>query len=414
MKSFFKKIIDSNYIFAFILVIFFFALAITVAHRDGRDLKVGLFGVEQVLQKDSPYKNPLDFNRTIFPYAPGITILEYPFLLKSKMIAPFEFTNILPSILAWYLFEILALIIIALLLVKLIPAATKEIQIRNLKLSFLMALPLIGYELSNSQNKIFALLFMLIAIFLFEKKKMLLSAISFCLALTIYIPLFIFIFYFLLRSRGKFIVFFIAGILIVFLLVPSFVFGAGFNAYLLREWFISSLKPFFFTNSYATYIDLRHSCQSLPSTIGRLFVSGNTKHFNYFISPVYIHIIIRLLSAIIIIFSCLAAWKRSKTTSRGLEYAIFLILGLILPSYCIYYTWAWLFVPYFAVFNYISYPEIPVTQKRILLTTVLIVFVSSCSIGIAPLTKLSFIFWGTIISWLGMVTALLHRQDAKG
>ncbi len=414
MKRFFKKIIDSNYIFSFIIFIFILALAVTVTYRGGRDLKVGLFGVEQVLQKNSPYWNPLDLKRPIFRYAPGITILEYPFLLKSKMVAPFEFTDMLPSILAWYLFELFALAVIAFLLLKLIPAATKEIQIRNFKLSLLMALPLIGYELSNSQNKIIALLFMVTAIFLFERKRMFLSAIFFCLALTVYIPLFAFLFYFLLRTKGKFIVFFIGGILVVFLLVPSLIFGARFNAYLLKEWFVSVLKPFFLTNSYATYIDLRHSSQSLPSSIGRIFVSGSTRHFNYFISPLGVHIVIRIFSAIIVILSCLAVWKRSKTTSHGLEYAIFLILALILPSYSIYYSWAWLFVPYFAIFNYISYPTVTRLRKQILLISLLIMFISSCTIGIGPLSNISFIFWGTLISWLGMVIFLLRSEAASG
>jgi hypothetical protein len=410
MKAFLKKIVDSNCIFAFIMGIFFLALAVTVTHRGGRDLKVGLFGIEQVLQKSSPYRNPLDSNRTIFRYAPGITILEYPFLLKSKPIAPYEFTNILPSIIAWYLFEIIALAISGLLLLKLIPAVTPQIQMRNLKLSFLMALPLIGYELSNSQNKIPALLFMLIAIFLFEKKRPFLSAVSFCLAITIYVPLASFLLYFLLRTKGRFIVHFIAGAFVVFLLIPSLVFGPGFNVYLLKEWFNLALKPFIFTNSYATYIDLRHSNQSLPGAIGRMFVSGNTEHFYYFISPETIHIIIKLVSLIIVIFSCIAVWRREKAGSRGLEYSIFLVPALILPSYCIYYTWAWLFVPYFAVFNYIGYPETPLAQKRILLGTTLIAFISSCFIGINPASDLSFIFWGTVILWLGLVITLRSEQ----
>ncbi|MDD5730610.1 MAG: hypothetical protein PHN57_05735, partial [Candidatus Omnitrophica bacterium] len=105
-----KKILNSNLTFAAISIWFIVALAFAVGERGGRDLKVGLFGVEQVLHKKSPYENPTDPNRTIFRYAPALTILEYPFRMKSRMTAPFEFQDMLPSIFSWYFAEILALI----------------------------------------------------------------------------------------------------------------------------------------------------------------------------------------------------------------------------------------------------------------------------------------------------------------
>lgn len=412
MKVFLKKIINSQIFFIFILIIFVLSLAVTLFFRDGKDLRVDLFGVEQILKGHSPYENPLDPVRTIFRYAPGFTILVYPFLLMSKMTAPFEFEHILPSVFAWYLAEIFSLIASAMILLKLIPSPRKEISMRNLKISFLMALPLIGYELSNGQNKLIALCFMLISIFLFEKNRLFLSSIFFSLALTIYVALLPFLFYFILRKR-KFIFSFTIAALIVFLIFPSLVLGFKFNMFLLKEWFMRSLKPFFLTNSYATYIDLRISSQAMPSAIGRIFVSGTREHFNYLISPLLVHLIIRIFSSLIIVFSLLAAWKRSRDISRGLDYAIFFTLALILPQYCIFYTWSYNCIFYFAILNYISYSEVTAKEKKFLLTLAIILFIASFLICIKLLNYYSFLFWATFALWLGIVIVCIRRAPRQ-
>lgn len=273
-------------------------------------------------------------------------------------------------------------------------------------MGILMSLPLMGYELSNGQNKMIALCFMLAAILFFEKKKMLLAAISFSLALTIYVALAPFVLYFLIKEK-RFIFGFIAGALLIFLIIPSLIFGTDFNIFLLKQWFIRCLKPFFLTTSYATYIDMRASSQSLPSAIGRMLASGHTGTFQYLIPPLFIHILIRFFSALIVFFSCIALWKSSKPESKGLGIAIFLMLALILPQYCIYYTWAWLFVFYFAVLNYISFPSIPDRQKKILRALVIILFIASWGISIHVFNLVSVLFWATLALWAGMVVALV-------
>jgi hypothetical protein len=148
----------------------------------------------------------------------------------------------------------------------------------------------------------------------------------------------------------------------------------------------------------------------LPGAIGRIFVSGKTGSFKYLISPLAIHLVIRAFSAIIVLFSCLAVWRQSKKSLQGLGYAIFLILTLILPQYCIYYTWAWIFVLYFAVFNYISYPEVSISRKKLLFVLVCISYISICLIGISGLKSLSFIFWATLFLWAGMVFTLIQEK----
>lgn len=409
-----KKISGFNLFFLVIIIIFITALGVTVSYRGGRDLKVGLFGIEQVLQKKSPYENPSDAKRTIFRYAPGITILEYPFRLTSKMISPFKFNDMMPSIYMWYIFELLALFFCARLLLKLMPAHSKEKQLFNLKMSILLFLPFIGYELSNSQNKIFALFFVVLAVFLFEKKRMLFSAISFCVALTIYIPLFFFLLFFAIKTKGRYLLSFIIGAIIVFIAVPSLFLGFEFNNFLLKEWFNLSIQPFSFTDTYATYIDLRRSSQSLPSVAGRLFVSGHTGSFKYALPAQAIHYIVRFFSAAIILLSCLAVWRRSKETLKGFEYSIFLLLGLLLPMYCIYYTWAWMFVPYFAIFNFVSFTDVPAKIKRALIIIAVISYVFICTIGFDPLSERSSIFWATILLWLTMVIFLLRQHRVFG
>jgi hypothetical protein len=410
--SFFTKILDSNRFFVTFLAVFILIQTVVLYQRDGKDLKVGLYGAAQVFQRKSPYENPLDPNRPIFRYAPGIAILQYPFLLKSKVVGPYEFENIHPSVFAWYLAELLALLGSAFLLFKLIPACSRETSLWNLKLSILMALPFITYELSNSQNKLIALFFMVAAIFLFEKKKLFWAAFSFNIALTIYIALFPFLLYFVIRNK-KFIISFLIATFLVFLLIPSLILGVQFNVYLLKEWFTRTLQPFFLTNSYATYIDLRRSSQAMPSAIGRIFVLKDAAHFHYLISPPIIHILIRIISASIVLCSCLAIWRKPKDTMRGLVYTAFLILALILPQYCIYYTWAYLFVFYFASFNYISHPDVLASRKKFFRTLVSILFISSCLMAITPLKYFSFLFWGTFLLWVGIVIVLIKESGIR-
>ena len=405
-----KKFITA---FSVIAVIFVVTLAVVTCYRGGKDLRVGLFGVEQVLHKQSPYDNPTDINRPIYRYAPAYSILQRPFLLISRMTAPFEFDRMVPSILAWYIAEILALVISALLLFKLIPAPSREIGLRNLLISFLLAMPLIAYELVNSQNKIIALAFMIASIYLFEKKKNLLSAILFNLAMVIYIPLVFFIIYFALRGKVRFMLTFIAAFLFVFIIIPSLVWGYTFNNFLLRDWFLRCLKPFFMTSSYATYIELRFSSQTLPSTIGRMLVSGNADNYKYMISPSLIHIIVKVFSAIIMAVSVLSVWKRQKPAVTGLQYSILLTLPLILPSYCLWYTWSWLFVIYFVVLNYISHPDVPKGEKKILLIAAMILLIGSYSSAIKFFNIISVLFWMTLIFWAATAGVLIKRSYSK-
>ena len=242
---------------------------------------------------------------------------------------------------------------------------------------------------------------------------MFLAALSFNLALTIYIPLFTFILYFILRGRGRLIVSFIAGAAIIFFILPSLVFGPGFNAFLLKDWLLRCLKPFFSATTYTTYIDLRTSSQSLPSAIGRVFTIGHTHRFQYFISPLIVHGIIRVCSTLIVLLSCLAVWKRDREVSRGLGYALFLILALILPSYCIYYTWAWLFVIYFAVLNYMSFEGTPARDKKVFKYLIIILFISSWLISVHLFNHLSLLFWATLLMWVGLFSVLKRAPVPK-
>jgi len=400
----------SDKIFIGIIAIFIIMMAIITGIREGKDLKVGLFGVEQMLHRQSPYDNPTDANRPIFRYAPAFTILQAPFLLMSKMTAPFEFEHILPSVMLWYIFEILALSLSVFLIVKLIPAASEEIAMRNLKVSIILAMPLIAYELSNSQNKLIALAFLLLAVYLFEKNKQFLSAVFLSIAMTIYIPLAFFAFYFIFRSRGRYIANLILGGLVVFIVVPTMVWGMDYNNFLLRDWYVRCLKPFFMTKSYATYMELRPSSQSLPSAIARIFVAGRSAPYKYSISPEALHILIRICSTSILAISLLTVWRRVKPRLLGLSYSVFLPLALITPSYCIWYTWAYLFVLYFATLNYISYPDVKKGQKVILAIALTVLLISSYSIAIGPLNNISVMFWGTLFYW-GCVAGVVLKNS---
>jgi hypothetical protein len=115
----------------------------------------------------------------------------------------------------------------------------------------------------------------------------------------------------------------------------------------------------------------------------------------------------------VVLFSLAAAWKDRREISQGLAYAIFLILALILPQYCIYYTWAWLFVIYFAVFNYISRPEVPGDQKAVLRVLTFILIIGSYSIALRFLNNISLLFWTTLLFWTGAVAVLLSSRAVE-
>lgn len=393
-----------NIFFWLVVSIAVIVTGISLSMRGGRDLKVGLYGVDQVLHGKSPYENISDVNRPLFRYAPGMTILQYPFMLKSEMVEPspsepLDFKGMLPSVFAWYLAELAAIALSALILLQLIPPSTKREGPRNLKISLLLSMPFLLYELANSQNKLVALFFLLAALLLFKKGRMFFSAVFFCLALTVYSPLLVFILYFILKSRGRFIPWFIAGVFVVFFLVPSAAFGIGFNNYLLKEWFERAIKPFSSAASYVNYQDLRVSNQSLPGAVGRLLAPGGTENFHYLISPALIHLIIRVSSAAIVLLSCIAVWKNSKEASQGLAYSVFLMLALMLPQYCIYYTWAWTFVFYFVALD---------LKDKSLLTASSVLFISTCLVFVPLLKSISLIFWATLVLW-GVMAKVASR-----
>ena len=400
-----------NIFFWSVVSIAVIATGYSLALRGGRDLKVGLYGVEQVLHGKSPYENISDTKRPLFRYAPGMTIIQYPFMLKSEMVEPsptepLDFKGILPSIFAWYLAELIVVALSGLILLRLIPSRTKEEGMRNLKISLLLAFPFLLYELANSQNKLVALFFLLAALLLFKEKKMFFSAVYFCLALTVYSPLLVFIMYFIIKSKGRYIFSFIAGVFIIFFLIPSAVFGIGFNNYLLQEWFDRAIKPFSAAASYVAYLDLRVSNQSLPGAVGRLLAPGGTANFHYLVSPVLIHLIIRALSAAIVLLSCFAVWKNPKEAPAGLAYPVFLMLALMLPQYCIYYTWAWTFVFYFVALDYAGRADVPPADKRLLLAASAVLFISTCLVFIPALKVISVISWSTLFLWAAMVKVL--------
>lgn len=399
----FKKLLDSNLIFGIVVVIFIISAGIAADIRGGRDLKVDLFGVAQVLQKKSPYENPGDPNRPLFRYAPPFALIMRPFLIEkvpsSLLLSVLKFRDVEVGI--FYIIKIILLFFTVLCLFKLIPCRDRESCWRNLKLAFLFSMPFLGYELANNQNKLIALFFIILSLFLFEHKQAWLSGIFLNLSLAIYIPLIPFVIYFIKRKMA-FLITFIITFAVVFILVPSFVWGFHYNNFLLKSWFDRCLKPFFFTNSYSTYIDLRLSSQSLPSAIGRIFVSKTAGNFYYKVSPLFIHLIIRVLSLLTVATSCIAVWFSSGKT-KGLEIPILLILSLITPQYCIYYTWAYLLVIYFCIFNYLD----GLTNKRhsgsMLFASVLIIFIVTCLIELSAIKYFSILFWMTMALLFEMI-----------
>jgi hypothetical protein len=157
-------------------------------------------------------------------------------------------------------------------------------------------------------------------------------------------------------------------------------------------------------------MELRSSSQSLPSAIGRILVIGRTEPYKYLISPFAIHVIIKISSMVILAVSFITILPRVKAKLLGLSYAVFLPLALIIPSYCISYTWAYLFVLYFAALNYISYPDVDKKEKTFLKIAMAVLVISSYSIAIRPLYELSVMFWGTLFYW-GCVAAIMLREN---
>jgi hypothetical protein len=400
--------------FAATAVIYIVIVAAATCYRGGKDLKVGLWGVTQVMRNASPYDNPTDPKRPIYRYAPPYAILQKPFLLSSKMTSAFEFDHMVPSVLMWYLAEIAALIVSAHVLLKLVPAPSKEQALRNLMISFLLASPLIAYELVNCQNKIIALAFLIGGINLFEKKKYLTSAVLFNIAAVVYIPLIFFLIYFAVRGKLRYLISFTAAFLAVFIIFPSVIWGFSFNNYLLKDWFDRCLAPFSFTKTLASYIEMRISSHSLPSAIGRLFVSGNAGAYRYAIPPETLHIIVRVSSYLIIGLSALAVWIRRNSGQKALQYCLLLTLPLLLPSYCLWYTWAWAFVIYYSVMNFALSADAQPRQKKLMAAATIILLLGSYSSAIKQCNQASVLFWSTLIFWAITFLTLFHTRCGKG
>jgi len=412
----FSKFKLSEKFFALFVLIFLIGMAFAVKDRGGKDLKIFLFGLEQTKKYQSPYERyPGDTDRPIYRYAPGFLVLQAPYVLKSKNVSPvvfsdLEYKDIGPSVMAWYLTEVLALFMIGWFLWKFFPSVSNEVDRKHLMISFLLAVPLIGYEISNCQSKLVAMALMLAALFFFEKNRMLLSTFFFNWAMTVYVPLIYFLLYFIVKNKKGFLLSFVATFLFVFFLIPSFVFGFEFNIFLLKEWFARCIQPFAFATSYESYTDLRVSSQSLPSALGRMFVRGQTGGFEYLISPIWIHRIIKISSALMVLISGWAVWKNRRRAYRGLEYLAFFLLAMILPQYVLFYTWAWLFIFYYAVLNLMRGPDLIFGQKKILFVLLCLVFISTCLVGVRFFTSRSLLFWTTLLFWAGSVFVIARGK----
>jgi hypothetical protein len=373
-------------------------VGVAAVKREGRDLNVGLFGVVQSFSGRSPYENPTDPSRPVFRYAPGFAILEAMFLQSSRQsgVSPFYFYKKDPSIVFWYLFEIACLLGIAFVLPKLIPSKRPTVTI---SLSFLLALPYIIYELVNCQNKIPALFFMLLAVLLFERKSVFVPALAFCVALTIYIPLIFFLAYFLIEAGGRYISRFLLAAFIVFLGIPALVWGPGFSFYLLGEWFDRCIRPFA-AGGFADYVDIRNSSMSLPSALAKLFVFKNVhRNFEFIIRPSVLDAVVRVFCAALVAITLFAAWMRRNAGSKGLVYACFLMLALLIPQYCIYYTWSWMIVFYFAV---LSYGDFATPRLRSFALSLAIQLCVISLLMFIPVAKFfSLLSWSTILLLFG-------------
>ncbi len=412
----FKKFKRSEKIFALFVLIFLIGMSFAVKDRGGKDLKIFLFGLEQTKKYQSPYERyPGDTDRPLYRYAPGFLVLQAPYVLKSKNVSPLEFSDleyedIEPSVMAWYLTEVLALFMIAWFLWKFFPSLSNEADRKHMMISFLLAVPMIGYEISNCQSKLVAMALMLAALFFFEKNRMLLSAFFFNWAMTVYIPLVYFLLYFLIKNKKGFLLSFVAMFLFVFFLIPSLVFGFEFNIFLLKQWFLRCIKPFAFATSYESYTDLRVSSQSLPSALGRIFVYGKTGSFHYLISPVWIHWIIKIVSAFLVLVSCWAVWKNRRKAYRGLGYLVFFLLAMLIPQYTLTYTWAWMFVFSYVILSLSADTDLILGQKKFLLVLLSFVFVSISLVGVRFLSVHSLLFWSTLFLWGGSVFILARGK----
>jgi hypothetical protein len=99
---------------------------------------------------------------------------------------------------------------------------------------------------------------------------------------------------------------------------------------------------------------------------------------------------------VILAISALTVWRRVKPRLIGMSYTVFITIALIMPSYCIWYAWAYLLVLYFAALNYMSCPDVKKKEKAVMRFALAILLASSYSIAIGPLNYISVMFWGTL------------------
>jgi hypothetical protein len=417
------KIINSNTAFAVLVALFFVIVGIASVVRQGNDIKVDIYGAEEVQAGRSPYYNPHQPERTIYRCAPPFALMMYPFLAVNKLFgvelsradfsAAFNYNNITLTIIAFYTAKALMFVATLYMLLGLFPPKDRQRSIVNLKIAFLLSSPFIAYELVNNQNKLMALFFLMLALFFFERSRPWLSGIFFNMAMVIYIPLAVFMLYFL-RYKKSYILMFLAGALVVFILLPSLIIGFDRASQLTLEWYQRCLKPFFFSGAYSEFmIELRKNSQSLPSAVGRMFCSRMPDgSLNYRISPQSIGLIIKILSALLVLSSMLGIWFSSKKAA-GLQVSALLLLSLLLPSYCLVYTWAYLAVVYFYMLDYVDNRRSGDIVKRLFLWSGAAIFAATVLMAVEATFYISLICWVTAVLCACLVFAMFKERFEK-
>lgn len=413
------KIITSNSAFMVLISLFVIVVGVVSIVRGGNDIKVDIFGAKEVQAGRSPYFNPTHPERTIYRYAPPFALMMYPFLAVNKIFGitlsradlniSFNYNNITVALVTFYIVKVLMLAGIAYLLLTAMPARCRGKGMNNFKIAFMLASPFIAYELVNNQNKIMALFFLILALALFERSRPWLSGIFFNLAIAIYIPLAAFIIYFLKYKRSYILIFFVTA-LIVFMVIPSLIVGFDYNNYLMKEWYERCLKPFFLSNSYSGYVvELRKNSQSLPSAVGRMFCERIPGSINYRISPASIGAIVKILSMLLVLLSILAVWLSSKR-EKGLQISVLLILSLLLPSYCLVYTWAYFLIIYFFMFDYISNSGAGDIIRKVFLGSGAGIFLAALLMTVEKTFYMSLLCWVTVALWACLVYAMFKSR----
>lgn len=328
----------------------------------------------------------------------------------------------------WYIFNVSLLVICILLTASIVKYDDKEIK-EPIKLKYLYLIPpallilIIMDNLWLGQSNILVLTSICAALyFYYNKKTQWLTGLFIAMGIAIKVTPGLFLIYFLYKRDFKVLYGAILGLLLFFLVIPSFYYGVERNIELLKTWANYVLLPFLggsdMNRGTLTY---KHINQSIEGFLMRLLTDypreiyhGIYDHININMNPKTVKVIANIWRIIIMIIIAFLSKNSLKKNAKLLKYEFALVIMAILfisPG-------AWNNHYIIILFSYIAVVYYIITRKkgdanRTLLRNSLAIAVILTYTGLTIyLQSFSGMFIGNFILWTALAFMLYKEEKS--